>query len=95
MLDLPLIHPELLAGLGRSGHGSRVLISDGNYPHATGSPPSATRVFLNLRPGLLTVDQVAEVLFQVIPIESAAVMQPDGDEDPEEDEATAARSLEV
>jgi L-fucose mutarotase len=35
-----------------------VLISDGNYPHTTGSNPAATRVFLNLAPGVLTVTEI-------------------------------------
>lgn len=83
MLNLPLIHPQLLAALGRSGHGSRILLADGNYPHITGSPVTATRIYLNLRPGLLLVEQVLEVLVEVIPIEAATVMQPqDGTDAP-------------
>ncbi|HET7559591.1 MAG TPA: RbsD/FucU domain-containing protein, partial [Limnochordia bacterium] len=53
MLRFPLLHPEILQALGRAGHGSKVLIADGNYPFTTGSHPAATRVFLNLRPGLV------------------------------------------
>ena len=71
-----MTHPELLAALGQSGHGSRILISDGNYPHVTASPATATRIYLNLRPGLLLVEQVLEVMVKVIPIEAATVMQP-------------------
>lgn len=37
MLKTELLHPEVLEALGTSGHGSRVLIADGNYPFATGS----------------------------------------------------------
>jgi L-fucose mutarotase len=45
MLKTTLLHPEILYALGAAGHGSKVLISDGNYPHTTGSNPAATRVF--------------------------------------------------
>ncbi len=76
MLHGPLIHPPLLAALAAAGHGSRVLIADGNYPHSTGVNPSAERVFLNLRPGLATVDDVLDVLVRAVPLESATVMIP-------------------
>ena len=36
MLKTKLLHPEILAVLGSNGHGSRVLVADGNYPFATG-----------------------------------------------------------
>src|SRR5688572_16284327 len=35
MLKGTLIHPEILRALGRCGHGSKVLITDGNFPHST------------------------------------------------------------
>ena len=62
MLIGKLIHPQLLSALGRAGHGSRVLISDGNNPHATARGRNAELVFLNLAPGLLGVCQVLKVL---------------------------------
>ena len=34
MLRTDLIHPPLLEALARCGHGSKVLIADGNYPLA-------------------------------------------------------------
>jgi L-fucose mutarotase len=71
-----LIHPEILDALGRAGHGSKVLIADGNYPFATGVGPRARQVFLNLSPGLLKVTDVLGVLAEAIPIEAAAVMMP-------------------
>ncbi|ABU58905.1 RbsD/FucU family protein [Roseiflexus castenholzii] len=77
MLHYKLIHPQILAALGGAGHGSRVLIADGNYPFATGAPAGAQRVYLNLAPGLLTVTDVLAVLADAIPIESAHVMVPD------------------
>ena len=83
MLKTALIHPEILRALGSAGHGSQVLITDGNYPHTTGSNPLAQRVFLNLTPGLLTATDVLRVVAQSIPIEAAQVMATaDGSEPP-------------
>ncbi len=66
--------PEILSVLGRAGHGSGVLIADGNYPVLTHSPVTAAKVFLNLRPGLVQVADVLEVLRDTIPIEQATLM---------------------
>lgn len=83
MINYTLLHPDLLAVLARSGHGSRILIADANYPHSTGAPAEAARIALNLRPGLLTVDQVLEVLIDAVPIEAATTMATgDGTESP-------------
>ena len=80
MLRGTLIHPEILETLGRAGHGTKVLIADGNYPFTTGAHPRAKRVFLNLRPGLVSATDVLGVLAGAIPIEAAEVMMPPGDE---------------
>lgn len=81
MLKSNLIHPQILASLGKSGHGTEILIADGNFPFNTGANPQADRVYLNLAPGLLTVTQVLEVLVNAIPVEAAHVMVPsDGTE---------------
>ncbi len=77
MLKSKLLHPEILQALGSAGHGAKILISDGNYPHSTGVPESAKKVFLNLMPGLVTVPQVLEALVSTIPIEAAEVMVPE------------------
>lgn len=77
MLRYRLLHPEILAALGQAGHGSKVLIADGNYPFTTGAAPNATRVYLNLAPGVLKVTDVLAVLVDAIPIEAAHVMVPD------------------
>lgn len=69
-----LIHPELLQVLGTAGHGTKILISDGNYPHVTGAPAAAKHVYLNLTPGLLDVDQVLDVLMNTVPVEAAEYM---------------------
>lgn len=78
MLSYDLLHPDLLRALAAAGHGSRILLADANYPHSTGAHPAATRVHLNLRPGLVTVEQVLEVLLDAVPLESATVMVPGG-----------------
>lgn len=74
MLKGSILHPQILAALGRSGHGSKVLISDGNYPHRTKLGPNAELVCLNLAPGLLGVADVLRVLAKAIPIEAAEIM---------------------
>jgi L-fucose mutarotase len=83
MLKGKLLHPEILRVLGSAGHGSKILIADGNYPFTTGSLETATKVFLNLMPGLPKVTDVLEALVSAIPIEAAEVMVPDSDARPE------------
>jgi len=82
MLKSNLIHPQILASLGKSGHGTEILIADGNFPFNTGANPQADRVYLNLAPGLLTVTQVLEVLVNAIPAEAAHVMVPPNGTEP-------------
>ena len=83
MLRSPLIHPPLLAALGAAGHGARVLIADANYSHSTNVYPGAALIHLNVRPGLVTVDQVLEPVVEMVPVESVSVMQPDDGSTPE------------
>ncbi len=82
MLKTKLLHPEILNALGSAGHGSKVLIADGNYPFTTRSHVNAKHVYLNLAPGLVTVTDVLRVLIEAIPIEAAEVMQPASGEEP-------------
>jgi L-fucose mutarotase len=83
MLKSKLTHPQILAALGCAGHGSQVLIADGNYPFATGARPDAPHVYLNLTRGSAPADEVLAVLAEAIPIEAAHVMMPfDGVEAP-------------
>jgi len=81
VLKTPLLHPQLLAALGSAGHGSHVLIADGNYPFSTQSPPTAEIVFLNLSPGIVSVIDVLRPVVALLPIESYAVMEPPADRD--------------
>jgi L-fucose mutarotase len=75
MLRTTLTHPGILSALGTMGHGSMVLIADGNFPFATHTNLAATHVFLNLRPGLVSATDTLEALATAIPIEAAHVMQ--------------------
>ena len=76
MIRCSVTHPQILAALASAGHGSQVLIADGNYPFSTGSNPSATRVYLNLTRGRLSADEVLAALSETVPIEAAHVMTP-------------------
>ena len=77
-----LIHPEILQGLAAAGHGSKVLIADGNYPLSTQTHPGTQRVYVNLRPGVVSVTDVLEAIASAIPIEAAVTMRPSGDSVP-------------
>lgn len=81
MIKTKLLHPQILKSLASAGHGSKILISDGNFPHTTGSNPDAEHVFLNLAPGYVTVPDVLKVLVETIPIEAAEAISPPLDED--------------
>ena len=76
MLNTKLIHPDILAVLGKAGHGSKVLIADGNYPFVTKLGRKATLVNLNLMPGLVSCTQALEALLSASVIEKAEVMEP-------------------
>ncbi|KAA2252235.1 RbsD or FucU transport [Solihabitans fulvus] len=77
MLRYPLLHPPLIGALASAGHGSRVVIADANYAHATNVYPGAERIYLNLRPGLIAVDEILTTLLTAVPVESATAMRPD------------------
>ncbi|GAA3557555.1 RbsD/FucU family protein [Microlunatus spumicola] len=74
MLNYTLTHPPLLRALAAAGHGSQVLLADGNYPAATAKPAGAEVIHLNLRPGLLSVTEVLGPLLEAVNIEAARVM---------------------
>lgn len=81
MLKTQLLHPTILQVLGASGHGSVILIADGNYPFITRSNPAAERVYLNFMPGVLSVTDVLKGIVTAIPIEAAHIMTPDDGSD--------------
>ncbi len=74
MLKHQLLHPQISAALARAGHSSKVLITDGNFPHWTRRGPNAEVVYLNLAPGFTTVSDVLKVLVTAIPVEKAEAM---------------------
>jgi L-fucose mutarotase len=82
MLKGRLVHPELLRALGAAGHGAKVLLADGNYPVGTKAPAGASRIYLNLAPGIVSVTDVLRVLITAIPIEASEVMVPDEGPEP-------------
>ena len=74
MIKTELLHPQITAALARAGHGSRVMIGDGNFPFSTARGPNAELVYLNFARGQLGVCDVLRVLTTAIPIEHAAVL---------------------
>lgn len=76
MLTTTLLHPEILHAIARAGHGSRILIADGNYPVGTTLGANSALVHLNLRPDQLTVDEILDALLSAIVVEEATVMTP-------------------
>jgi L-fucose mutarotase len=79
MLNSQLIHPEILAALGASGHFSQVLIADGNFPVAGNRGPNARIVHLNFAPGMVDSLTVLDALLTATPIQAATVMEPPAD----------------
>lgn len=79
MLKTSLTHPPLIRALAAAGHGSKVLIADSNYPHATAHGPNAEVIHLNLTRGLVNGPDTLAAIIQTVPIESAAVMAPGAD----------------
>jgi len=82
MLKTRLTHPQILEALAAAGHGAKVLIADGNYPASTQLGENAELVYLNLAPGKPTVTEVLDILMTAIPVEDAAVMEPDDASEP-------------
>ncbi len=82
MLYTSLIHPPILKALAAAGHGSKVLIADGNYPLATHTHSGAEQVYLNLSPGLVTVTDILTAVLTAVPVEAAQVMQPSNGSEP-------------
>ena len=82
MLKQRLTHPQILEALASAGHGSKILITDGNFPAGTMLGDNASQVYLNLEPGKPTVTEVLDVLLTAIPVEGATVMVPDSGPEP-------------
>lgn len=82
MLKQRLIHPDILEALAAAGHGSKILITDGNYPASTRLGENAALVYMNLAPGKVTVTETLDILLTAAPIEEAAVMEPEEGPEP-------------
>lgn len=82
MVRSTLIHPEILSALSYCGHGSRILIADGNYPLAE-KTGNAKKVYLGLRRGLPGVLDVLQEIHTTVNIEGAMVMMPEEGAEPE------------
>ena len=82
MLKQRLTHPEILEALASAGHGSKILVTDGNYPASTQIGENAGLIYLNLAPGKPTVTEVLDILLTAVPIEDAAVMSPEEGPEP-------------
>ena len=82
MLTSKLIHPEIMSALAYCGHGSKVLIADGNYPLAE-KTGNAKKVYLGLVPGMPTVTEVLKAIHSAVEIEKAEVMVPGDGSTPE------------
>ena len=74
---------EILSAVASAGHGSQILIADGNYPCGTTAGSNSHIVYLNLSPGVVSVTDVLRAIVGALPIEAAHVMQTaDGSEPP-------------
>ncbi len=83
MLKLSLTHPEILAVLGKAGHGAKVLIADGDYPVLTTRGKNTSLVHLNLSAGVVNCIQVLEAMLPILLVEAVDVMDvPPGHPEP-------------
>ena len=76
-----IIHPEILKALSEAGHGTNIVIADGNFPADIGVPDTAKKVFLNLAPDKMKVTDVLKEIVKAVNIESAAAPVMDTMED--------------
>jgi L-fucose mutarotase len=84
MLKTKLVHPEILKVLASAGHGSKVLLADGDYPVSTTVGRNTTIVHLNVSAGLVNCTQILNALLPTVLVENAEVMDvPNGQPEPE------------
>lgn len=82
MINTEIIHPDILAAIAKAGHGSTILIADGNFPMATAAPGNVPRVYMNLAPDVLKVPEVLKYIVDAVPIEAATAPVPDDGTEP-------------
>ncbi|WP_130835403.1 RbsD/FucU family protein [[Erwinia] mediterraneensis] len=79
MIKTEIIHPQLLSALAKCGHKTTILIADSNYAFVTNSSPTATIVYLNFAPGMISSTFILEKLLTCINIEKATLMSSPAD----------------
>ncbi len=72
MINSGIIHPEILKALAEAGHGSNIIIADGNFPADIGVPAHTKKVFLNYKPDVPKVPEVLEAVLKMVNVEAAA-----------------------
>ena len=72
MLKCAITHPELLKALAEAGHGSNIVIADGNFPADIGVPETCKKVFLNWKADVPKVPEILEAVLQMVNVEAAA-----------------------
>lgn len=82
MLTSKCINPEIMSALACCGHGSKILIADGNYPLSE-KAGNAKKVYLSLSRDVPTVTQVLKVIKGVVNIEKATLMETDDGTEPQ------------
>ncbi|MBU4684362.1 RbsD/FucU family protein [Cedecea davisae] len=74
MIKAAIIHPQLISCLAQCGHKTQILLADANYSFVTHSPPTATIIYLNLAPGMISSPVILEHLLRMITVERAVMM---------------------
>jgi L-fucose mutarotase len=76
MLNSAILHPQILQVLATAGHGSGIVIADGNFPFGTMARPEVPRVYLNFAPDKLNTIDVLKEIVGAIPLEGAQAPVP-------------------
>ncbi len=74
MIKTTLQHPQIFRAIASAGHGSKILIADGNFPSTHKNNRGCEVVYLNLAPGLVSSTDVLGVLREIIAIETVTMM---------------------
>ncbi|NQT58743.1 MAG: RbsD or FucU transport [Bacteroidetes bacterium] len=77
MLINNILHPEILKVLATAGHGSGVVIADGNFPFGSMAGRDVPRVYLNFAPDKLNTIDVLKEIAKAVPLEGAQAPVPD------------------
>jgi len=83
VLRSELTHPELLAILGRCGHGDTIAIVDSNYPAHARRAPTTPFLSLNITHQVPPTALIIDLVSGSIPIESCTLPVPGGEDSTE------------